>query len=157
MKDNILISLTEECIVLCAELKNILSLERRAVISFKIDDLLQNNAEKERVLAEILGKRQAIRTWVRHQFQLGDTDSVESFLPEESRATWIDAKNRWLAAWDEIQVLNKQNHSLIEHSQKNLGDFTENLKRLFNEKNIYSAKGTSVGKGGPGQVVAAKY
>jgi hypothetical protein len=149
-----LITFTEECILLCRELIRILQVERKAVIEFETETLIQSNFEKEKTLAQLTEKRTAFRN---AKADLCGNHEVEDVISENLMPMWLIVKKEWIQTWEELRSLCENNHGFIRHSVRNLDLILEHLKKSLGIHSIYTAKGTKIDNQPQGNVVQGRY
>lgn len=136
-------SLADECVHLCEQLTSCFRQERVSLVEFKMDELLQNNLQKESLLASLVEKRQSLR------------EKIDPKLTETLR--WHDKKREWLRVWNVMRILCEENQLFIRHSLRNMSLIVEHLKSLLGEQSLYSPKGTRVDLRRQGKVVEARF
>lgn len=149
--------LNSDCIRLCDELRQCFERERRAVIHFKIDDVMETNATKEALIRYLTARKNQLRECVREQFGLSDTAELESKLEGEVRLRWIDARKQWLKTWEETKQACLTNQHFLKHSLKNMTLIADHFKRQFGERTTYTAQGKRLETGTSGKVVEVRY
>jgi hypothetical protein len=150
--------LSDECARLCLELQACFRRERTALIEFKMDDLIQNNFEKERVLGLLTTTKQILReTMAEETDGKYDPERFQKNLGPKDLAVWAEHSRRWLTIWEELRSLCVKNQDFYKHSLRNLDSIVDNLKRLFGLHSTYTAKGTRHDLSPRGSVVEGSF
>jgi FlgN protein len=154
MDQDLIFVLSDECITLSQAIRNCLENERQALIEFRTEDLIEANHQKENNLAALARKRIEIKRALEVRF--GSLEP-EALATEAWVQIWNQKKATWLNSWEALRKHAEENQEFLKHSLRNLDRLSENLKRLFGELTLYSAKGTRVDLKHEGNVVRAKY
>lgn len=144
-----LFDLSKECVRLCEQLKECFSRERKSLIGFQIDDLLQNNIEKESLFKEISGKRESLKLLVRKKARVLEE--------EQHQNEWQSHQRVWDTTWRATQILCEDNQRFIRRSLTTLGLAVDHLKGLFGEQTLYSKTGAPFRVHSNGRVVEASF
>jgi FlgN protein len=155
MKDYVtpLFNLSRQCIQLSEELQECFKRERKFLIQFKSNELLENNATKERLILELVDKRQQFRN---HLTNFQDRDP-EPWLGEPELSHWKNIQIEWDLSWRRLVDHTLSNQEFLKHSLRNLDMLHENISRLFGLHTVYTAKGVRVERKAHGNVVQGRF
>jgi len=149
--------LQDECFVLAEELKTCLDEERSALIGLKTELIVHTNARKDNLGRQLKYKKKQIWNLVNSQYGLENTEGLEAHIAEPYRSEWLIKKANWLKIWKATSQTCETNQIFLGHSLRNLGLLVDNLKRLFGEQPLYTAKGAKAEAGSSGKVVEARF
>lgn len=152
-----LFELMGECVLRCRELKDALEAERAALIFLKTEEVVEANTVKENALQRLVSVRGKLRDYLHEKFNVTSSEELESKLKEPHLTRWREARNEWLAVWEQTRSTCEVSILFINHSQENLRALGENLKKLFGDRPLYSSQGKTVERTTQGRVVEAKY
>ena len=149
--------LIDSCAFACQTLKESLDNEKKALIEFQMDALLENNQKKEMALTAVIERRERMDRWLQAELGSKDLAAMDPLLAEPALSQWKVKRLEWKRLWESTKLKCKENQNFIQHSLKNLSLFAEQLKKLFSVNNTYSNKGTQVEPTREGKVVEAEY
>lgn len=150
--------LSDECVRLCLELQGCFQNERIALIEFKMDDLIQNNFNKERLLGALTATKQKLRDAMAEKTGgIYDCEQFEKTLSASEFPLWVARRNEWLSTWELLRNLCEKNQNFFKHSLRNLDAIVDNLKRLFGLHSTYTSKGMRQETSPRGSVVEGSY
>jgi hypothetical protein len=153
-----ILTLSDECVATCAALCQCLALERQSFVEFKMEEMLHNNFEKDRLLGQLTSLKQTLRG---HVATLtggpSDLESLMKILPAAEAESLAEKNAQWRLAWEALAVLCQKNQWLFKHSLRNLDAIADNLKRLFGLHSTYTARGTRVDLKPRGSTVGGSY
>lgn len=133
----------DECLRILSELIVSLRDERAAIIALSTDAIIQQVFRKEALGSTLL---QCRREW--------HTLCVSVSPPPEMIATM---QREWSVGWNELMQVCEGNQRFTRHSLRNLGNLVDNLRRLFGDGMLYSAKGAKVESSSVGKMMEATY
>ncbi|MCB0418810.1 MAG: flagellar export chaperone FlgN [Bdellovibrionales bacterium] len=142
---------------LCRTLQTCLHDERRALIEFRMEDMLQNNIRKQSLLSELLNTRKQLEAQLQKNFGSQNLQAVADQLEGPEKESWLEALSSWQYEWEATRERCKLNQRFIQHSLKNLNLFAENFRRLLGVHSVYSKQGREVDIQTEGSVLKAEY
>ncbi|MCB0405765.1 MAG: flagellar export chaperone FlgN [Bdellovibrionales bacterium] len=142
---------------LCRQLQECLRDERRALIEFRMEDMLQNNIRKQSLLGELLSTKKQLEAQLQVRFGTDTLRAVAESLVSAEKETWLEAVESWQREWEATRERCKLNQKFIQHSLKNLNLFAENFRRLLGVHSVYSKQGKEVDIQTEGAVLKAEY
>jgi hypothetical protein len=148
---------TDESILLCKELQQVLAEERESLLFLKGEALAQSTMAKEHVVAKILNSRKKLKSAGSAWFGVDSTEGFAEHLTPEESAKWSEKHLCWKAEWKATCSQIERNQNFLKHSQKNLGRLIEHWRRLLGENPLYSKKGLKVESTSTGKVFEAKF
>lgn len=150
-------ALQQECVRLCAELKECLEEERRLLVEYSIDKLPHNTLLKESLVSTLGRKRRELREYLRLRFDVSTAEEATDRFPEEFAQEWAERAAQWRELWEMTRKECVRNQQFLEHSVRNIGLLVDNLKHVFGEGSVYGNKGQKVDMKRQGKVLQGKY
>lgn len=142
------------CIELAQALEACLSEERRWVIEFRTEMILENNLKKEELLRELVEKRNlSIKLLASDLCGKPATEALDQDSIQELTRLNI----QWKDAWQSLYKHCESNQSFLKHSLKNTEELYEDLTRAFTQTGTYSSKGIRNESMPSGNVVRGSY
>ncbi|MEZ4751529.1 MAG: flagellar export chaperone FlgN [Bdellovibrionota bacterium] len=142
---------------LCLQLQDCLRDERRALIEFRMEDMLQNNIRKQSLLSDLLSTKKYLEANLQEHFGTQNLLMIGEGLRGEDRDAWLAAVESWQREWELTREKCRMNQKFIQHSLKNLNLFADNFRRLLGVHSVYSKQGREVDIQTEGSVLKAEY
>lgn len=146
----------DECSDLCEQLSSALGAERSALVAFRMDDLLENNARKESLLSRLHSRQNWVKAETVRLTGGKPLSTIVEEVPAALRASFTSAVARWEKTWGETLVRCRANQAFIQHSLRNLTAVADHLRQALGVGRLYSNKGSAVELGTEGSVVEAE-
>jgi hypothetical protein len=143
-----------DCIRLSEALQECFRQERRLLMEFKTEGILENNLTKDQLLRELVQKRHALTRTLADEFM---DQLPEQVLDAAGLAQLKALQARWAASWNDLHRHCENNQGFLKHSLRNLERLSENLGRLFGLPVTYTAKGVRQDSKPQGNVVEGRY